>query len=92
MEYIAIKVENQHLMFHIITDNNGEKVEFNVVCAQSEDEIPDLVAHHLEFLNNPPAIVPVAQETTSDLASLVQEQQAIIEQLKADVAALKGQA
>jgi hypothetical protein len=92
MEYTATKSEGQNLMFHIVADNNGEKVRFNVVCAQSEAEVPDLVVHHLNFLNNPPVISPVQQPTSPDLTSLVQQQQSLIESLTARIAALEGQA
>lgn len=90
MEYTATKFEDQNLMFHIVADNNGEKVTFNVVCAQSEAEVPDLVAHHLDFLNNPPAISPVQQPTSPDLTSLIQQQQSLIESLTARIAALEA--
>jgi len=92
MEYTATKFEDQNLMFHIVADNNGEKVEFNVVCAQSESEVPELVAHHLDFLNNPPVIAPVQQSPSPDLTSLVQQQQSLIESLTARIAALEGAA
>jgi hypothetical protein len=29
-----------------------EIIRFNVVCAKDEDEIPDLVAHHIEYLDS----------------------------------------
>ena len=84
MEYTATKLEDQNLMFHITANNNGEKVEFNVVCAQSENEVPELVAHHLSFLNSPPVIT--AAQPQPDLTSVVQELKAELDALKAQVA------
>lgn len=84
MEYTVTPVEDQNLMFHIIADNNGEQVEFNVVCAQSVDEVPELVEHHLNFLNSPPVITEAPPQP--DLTSVIQELKAELDALKAQVA------
>lgn len=91
MEYTSNKVDGQELMFAITTTHNGEEITFSVVCAADESEVPDLVAHHLEFLDNPPVVQAGIQEAGPDLKSIIQEQQALITQLQADVAALKAQ-
>jgi hypothetical protein len=49
-----------------------------------------LVAHHLDFLNNPPVIAPAQQSPSPDLTSLVQEQQTLITSLTARIAALEA--
>ena len=90
MEYTSNKVDGQALMFAITTTRNGEEITFNVICAADESEVPDLVAYHLDFLDNPPLVQTSMQEAGPDLKTIIQEQQAIIEQLKTDVAALKG--
>ena len=89
MGYKANKIDGQSLMFRIETENNGVPVSFNVVCASDESEIPELVAHHLNYLNNPPAPTPYAQQQINPI-TLLQEQQQQIDALKAEVAALKG--
>ena len=66
MEYTAYPIEGQNLMFNITTKHNGEDINFNVVCASSESEIPDLVSHHLDYLDNPPVIVPSSSSLEYD--------------------------
>ena len=83
MEYTAYPIEGQTLMFRIVTKHNGEDINFNVVCASSEAEIPDLVSHHLDYLDNPPAIVPNQSTNVSD-------QQATINALTARIVALEN--
>jgi len=83
MEYIAQAVEGQSLMFNITTKHKGEDINFNVVCASSEAEIPDLVSHHLDYLDNPPVIVPNQSTNISD-------QQATINALTARIEALEN--
>jgi len=74
--------------YHIKTELDGKKIEFNVVCAVDESEIPGLVEHHINFLNSPaPAYPQQAQPSVQDVLA---QQQAQIEALKAEVAALKG--
>lgn len=90
MEYTSNKVDGQELMFAITTTHNGEEITFNVVCAADESEIPDLVAHHIDFLENPPVVQAGAQAESQDLNSIVQQQQAIIESLTTRIAALEG--
>jgi hypothetical protein len=91
MNYTVKQIEDQKLAFAITTEHHGKEMTFNVVCANDESEISDLVAHHLAFLDAPPPVYPQQEQTPApDLQSIVMEQQAIIEQLKADVAALKG--
>ena len=91
MKYISEKLKDQNLMYKIATTNNGEEITFNVVCASDESEIEGLIQLHLDFINNPQTISP--QEPTQPIQSItemLQEQQAIITQLQADVAAMKG--
>jgi hypothetical protein len=81
MEYTVNKIEDQQLMFHIKMKHNGKDIGFNVVCAVNDSEIPELVAFHLNALDNPPVI---QAQTTPQInpSTLIQEQQAIIEELK----------
>lgn len=39
--------------FEITTDIEGSEVKFNVVVANDESEVPDLVECHLNYLRNP---------------------------------------
>jgi hypothetical protein len=89
MTYTTSRLENQTLMFKITTKHNGEEISFNVVCANDESEIPALVEFYINFLDAPPPVYP-QQAPTPDLNALVQEQQAAIQELKAQVDALKG--
>lgn len=91
MEYTVKKVDNQNLMFAVTTTHNNKEITFNVVCAADESEIPELIANHLNFIENPPSPPLVNQEEKKDLQSLVQEQQSIIESLTARIAALEAQ-
>jgi hypothetical protein len=56
MNYISNKVQGQELMFHIEMERNGQNLAFNVVCAQSDLEIPELISQYLEMLDSPPAV------------------------------------
>ena len=72
------------MAFAITTTHNEKEITFNVVCANSEDEIPELVAYHLAFLDSPPPIfIPQEQTQNVTTENLIAEQQAIIESLKA---------
>lgn len=92
MDYKAIKIDGQQLAYRIETTNNGEPIAFNVVCASDESEILSLVEHHLNFINNPPAINPAPKEQPIDQIALLKELKAELDATKAEVAALKGQA
>lgn len=89
MNYTANIVEDQQLMFHIKMEHNGDNIAFNVVCAEDESEIPDLIQVHLDMLDNPPAVnlQPVEQV---DQMGLIEKQQASIEALEARIAALEA--
>lgn len=91
MTYTANRLENQTLMFKITTEHNGKEISFNVVCANNESEIPALVDLYINFLYAPPPVYS-QQVSAPNVNALVQEQQAIITQLQADVAELKGAA
>jgi hypothetical protein len=90
MEYIAQAIEGQSLMFNITTKHNGEDINFNVVCASSETEIPDLISHHLDYLDNPPVIVPNQSINAPDMSQTIQDQQATINALIARIVALES--
>jgi len=92
MEYTVDKIEDQQLMFHIKMKHNDKDIEFNVVCAVNDSEISELVAHYLNFLDNPPVIQAQATSATPqiDLPTLIQEQQAIIEELKTRITTLEN--
>jgi hypothetical protein len=84
MTYTSNKVDGQNLMFAITTTHNGAEITFNVVCANDEAEVPDLVAHYLDFLDAPPVVTP---QPTAESAV---DQQAIITALEARIAALEA--
>ena len=75
MTYISTLVEGNR--YKIETDFNGDAISFDVVVANNESEIQELVEDYLDLLANPCA-VQQQQTPTLDLASLVQEQQAQI--------------
>jgi hypothetical protein len=52
MDYTSTKIEGQALMYTVEMEYKDEIIRFNVVCAKDEDEIPDLVAHHIEYLKS----------------------------------------
>ena len=52
MDYTITKIEGQALMYTVEMEYKDEIIRFNVVCAKDEDEIPDLVAHHIEYLKS----------------------------------------
>jgi len=77
MEYISEKLQDQNLMYKITTTNNGEEISFNVVCANNESEIEELIQVHLDYLNNPQPMVK--QEQTQSIHETIQELKAIID-------------
>jgi hypothetical protein len=89
MTYTATQLQGQTLTFCIQTIHNGKNISFNVVCANDESEIPALVDLYINFLDAPSSVYP-QQVSTPDLNAIVQEQQAAIQELKAEVDALKG--
>jgi hypothetical protein len=89
MEYTVNKIQDQSFGYNISMEHLGKKINFNVFCANSETEIPELVAHHLAFLEAP---VPVYQTEpqVSSLQTLLEQQQALITQLTARITALEN--
>ena len=83
MEYTANKVDGQNLMYNITTQHNGEEISFNVVCANDESEIPELVEFHLNYLDNPMPVVIAEppKPTKEELLIKLQELQTQIMQL-----------
>ena len=81
MEYTSTFVGNN--MYQIETTNNGEPIVFNVVVAQDESEIDELVNFHLDHLNNPQPIIPQepVQPTKEQLLAELQALTAKIEAL-----------
>jgi hypothetical protein len=60
MNYTTTKIEGQKLAYSVTAERGGKEFAFTVVCASDESEIPDLVAHHLDFLDAPePVYLPV---------------------------------
>ena len=90
MEYTINKIQDQSLGFCISMQHNEKEIQFNVVCASHESEIPDLVAYYISFLETP---APVYQNTTQapNLQTMVEQQQAQIESLTARLAVLETQ-
>jgi hypothetical protein len=87
MEYTSHKVDDQNLMFHIAMMHKDKEISFNVVCAESEDEIEGLIQTHLDFLDNPPVISPAPQSNTR---SLVEQQAEMIAALEARITAIEN--
>jgi hypothetical protein len=77
--------------YEIESEFNEELVKFRVVVANDDSEVEGLVNFYLDSLANPKQVIQ-QENSQTNLESLVQEQQAIITQLQADVAALKGTA
>ena len=82
MKYTSEKIEDQQLMFKITTENNGEEITFNVVCAKDESEIDGLVAYHLDFINNPQPVIP-QEPVPPTAAELMAELQALTAKIQA---------
>ena len=78
MEYISEKLQDQNLMYKITTTNNGEEISFNVVCANNESEIEELIQVHLDYLNNPQPMVKQEQTQSQSIHETIQELKAII--------------
>jgi hypothetical protein len=74
MEYTSTFVGNN--MYQIETTNNGEPIVFNVVVAQDELEIDELVNFYLDGLNNPQPIIiqepvqPTKEQLLAELQAL----------------------
>jgi hypothetical protein len=90
MEYTVNKIEDQSLAFCISMQHNEKEIQFNVVCASSESEIPDLVAYYISCLEAP-APVYQNQPPAPNLQTQVEQQQAQIELLTARLARLETQ-
>ena len=84
MTYTSNKVDGQNLMFAITTTHDGAEITFNVVCANDEAEVPDLVAHYIDFLDAPPVVTPQPK------AESAVDQQSLIQALTARIAALEA--
>ena len=89
MEYTVNKIEDQSLAFCITMQHNGKEINFNVVCANSESEIPDLVAYHISFLEAPTPTYQNQPQSTN-LQTVVEQQQSLIESLTARLTALEN--
>lgn len=59
MTQYTSKLINGNNMYEIETTFNGEPVTFNVVVANDESELDELVEFHLNYLANPQPITPV---------------------------------
>jgi hypothetical protein len=90
MEYTVNKIQDQSLAFCISMQHNEKEIQFNVVCASSESEIPDLVAYYISFLEAP-APVYQNQPPAPNLQTQVEQQQAVIESLTERLTALENQ-
>ena len=51
MNYTATQIQGQNGFYEIKTTNNDEEITFNVGVA-SEDQLDEVVAHHLAYLNS----------------------------------------
>jgi hypothetical protein len=74
--------------YRITTDFDGQEISFNVVVANDESEIDELVECHLNYLRNPNQVTAQQQPSKSN-DEIIQEQQAIITDLKSRIEALE---
>jgi hypothetical protein len=89
MEYRVNKIDDQSLGFNITMQHDGKEINFNIICASNESEIPDLVAHYISFLEAP-APTYQNQPQAPNLQTVVEQQQSLIESLTARLTALEG--
>jgi hypothetical protein len=75
MSYTATQFEGQNGLYEIQTTNNGEEIKFNVGVT-SEDQLDEVVAHHIAQLNGD---VVIPEKTYK--ASRMEEYPPIEEQL-----------
>ena len=75
MSYTAKKIQGQNCLYEIQTTNNGEEIKFNVGVT-SEDQLDEVVAHHIAYLN---ADVVIPKKTYQ--ASRMEEYPPLQEQL-----------
>ena len=70
MSYTSKKIDNQNDLYEIETTNNGEEIKFNVGVT-SENQLDEVVAHHLAQLNGdvviPKKTYPLIQEQLDDI-------------------------
>jgi hypothetical protein len=90
MEYTVNKIQDQSLAFCISMQHNEKEIQFNVVCASHESEIPDLVAYYISCLEAP-APVYQTQSPAPNLQTQIEQQQAQRELLTARLARLETQ-
>ena len=90
MTYTANKIEGQNFMYKIVTQHNDKEISFEVVCANDESEISELVSHHLNYLDNPAPVIQQPTQQTVDVNEVLRQQQEVIEELKAKVEALEA--
>jgi hypothetical protein len=64
MDYTYELVENK--LYKITTELNGETINFNVIVAEDESEIPELVECHINYLTNPPSSPPEPAPLTAE--------------------------
>lgn len=75
--------------YRITTDFDGKEINFNVVVANNESELDELVECYLNYLRNPNPVI-VSQEPTKTTEQIIQEQQAIISELKTRIETLEN--
>lgn len=68
---------------------DGKEITFNVIVSNDESEIDELVEFHLNYLRNPNPVI-TSQEPTKTTEQIIQEQQAIITDLKARIETLEN--
>tara|TARA_R100000773_G_C4197253_1_gene100927 strand:+ start:698 stop:1000 length:303 start_codon:yes stop_codon:yes gene_type:complete len=74
MSYTSKKIDNQNDLYEIETTNNGEEIKFNVGVT-SENQLDEVVAHHLAQLNGD-VVIPkkTYQASRMEEYPLIQEQ------------------
>jgi hypothetical protein len=64
MDYTYKLIENK--IYRITTELNDETINFNVIVAEDESEISDLVELYINHLTNPPSLPPEPTPLTAE--------------------------
>jgi hypothetical protein len=87
MEYTVEQFSTKS--YRITTQFRDEEISFDVIVANDESEIPELVAFHLNHLENPPVVNYQEQSNSPSINELLMQQQEIISQLQSEINLLK---
>jgi len=73
----------------ITKEYNGKEIEFNVVVANDESEIPGLIDFYINSLDNPLQF-NLPNNNPQNINDIIEQQQTMINELIAKVAALES--